>query len=50
MIAALDLIGRRCLAWPLALVGLALTLIAEGMIRASAWLVGIDPNNEDQTL
>lgn len=50
MIATLDLIGRRCIAWPMALVGLALSLIAKGLILSAAWLVGIDPDNEEQTL
>jgi hypothetical protein len=50
VIAAIDKFGRRCVAWPMALAGLALCFIAEGLIRSAAWIAGVDVEDEDAVL
>lgn len=50
MLAAIDLFARRIVAWPLALIGLALSFVSEGLIYAAAWLVGIDPSDDNSYL
>lgn len=42
MIAWIDLVARRCVAWPLVLVGYGMTLTASGLIRVGAWLVNVN--------
>ena len=44
----LDAFGRRCLAWPAAIIGAALTLIAGLFLRFAAWMMDYDDiYNED---
>ncbi len=50
MLQTLDLYGRRVIAWPLAMVGVVFSLLSEGLIRLAAWIVGIDPDAEDEWL
>jgi hypothetical protein len=46
----IDFYARRCVAWPLAILGLLLTWISEGLIRTAAWLADVDPQNDEQSL
>ena len=50
MFAALDRLGRRCIGWPLVLIGLVFSLCAELLIYGGAWVCGVDPENENQSL
>lgn len=45
MLRAFDAAGRRAVAWPLVILGLILTQMAVALIRAGAWIAGI--NTED---
>lgn len=47
MIYEIDLFARRCVAWPLVIVGYALTCIGGGLVKAGAWLVNIDVSECD---
>lgn len=42
MLASLDLFARRCVAWPLVLLGYVMTCTAGLLIRIGAWLVNVD--------
>ena len=45
-----DRFGRRCIAWPIALLGMGLTWISQGLILAAAWIMDIDPTDDNQFL
>jgi hypothetical protein len=49
-VRAIDRFARRCVAWPLAILGLLLTWGAEGCIYAAAWLADIDVECDDEWL
>jgi len=47
MLTTLDWFGRRCLAWPLAILGSIGTDISGWLLRAAAWLVEYDLSELD---
>lgn len=47
---AINYYARRCIAWPLALVGLVCSFLSEGLIRSAAWLADVDPDDDEQSL
>jgi hypothetical protein len=42
MFQVASLFARRCVSWPLVLLGMGLTQVAGGLIRAGAWLIDIE--------
>ena len=50
MLATIDFIARRVMAWPLALIGIVCVQLGGGLIHTAAWVADIDVNNEDEYL